>query len=99
MRDLSEEQAVFYAFGLLEPAESASFEAQLGGDPSLDRLVRELCEVQALVLALLARPPGRTPLLRVKQRILAEIATIPQRRLGNAHAKARKREGAGGMVI
>lgn len=75
MPDLSEEQAALYALGLLEPAEAASFEARLGSDPSLAGLAREFCEVQALVLAFVARRASYDPSPAVKRNILARIDT------------------------
>jgi anti-sigma-K factor RskA len=71
----TEELASLYAFGLLEGAELAAFEASLARDAGLRALVLELREAASLLS--LAAPPA-APSAELKSRLLARLAEKPR---------------------
>jgi len=76
MDERREELAGLYVLGALAPAEQAEFEAVLGRDPELQRLVAGLYAARdALAGAVLAAAPSPG----LKQRILAELAARDQK--------------------
>ncbi len=71
-----QDQAALYVLGLLEPHEAAAFESELSTNAELRDVARELREAAGVVA--LGAPP-QTPLASLKQRIMRNIATDPQR--------------------